>query len=49
VIQDVTLAIDHVNLFLFFLNKTINGGSEKYLVYSNARELIVKNRRKGGT
>jgi hypothetical protein len=27
------------------LNKTTNGGSENNLVYSNARELIVKNRR----
>jgi hypothetical protein len=45
----MSLAIDHMNLFLFFLNKTTNGGSEDNLVYSNARELIVKNRRKGIT
>jgi hypothetical protein len=36
-----------MNLFLFyFLNKTTNGGSENNLVYSNARELIIKNRKK---
>jgi hypothetical protein len=29
-----------------FLNKTTNGGSENNLVYSNARELIVQNRKK---
>jgi hypothetical protein len=29
-----------------FLNKTKNGGSENNLVYSNARELIVQNRKK---
>jgi hypothetical protein len=36
------------SIFIFF-NKTTNGGSENNLVYSNARELIVKNRRKGIT
>jgi hypothetical protein len=34
-------------VYFFFLNKTTNGGSENNLVYSNARELIIKNRRKG--
>jgi hypothetical protein len=29
-----------------FLNKTTNGGSENNLVYSNARELMVQNRKK---
>jgi hypothetical protein len=36
-----------MNLCIFiFLNKTTNGGSENNLVYSNARELIVQNRKK---
>jgi hypothetical protein len=35
-----------MNLFLFFLNKTTNGGSEDNLLYSNARELIVKKQEK---
>jgi hypothetical protein len=38
-----------MNLFFFFLDKTTNGGSENNLVYSNARELIVKNRKKSIT
>jgi hypothetical protein len=38
-----------MNLVFFFFNKTTNGGSENNLVYSNAREFIVKNRRKGIT
>jgi hypothetical protein len=47
VIQDVTIAIDHMNLCVFiFLNKTTTGGSENNLVYSNTRELIVQNRKK---
>jgi hypothetical protein len=29
-----------------FLNKTTNSGSENNLVYPNARELIVQNRKK---
>jgi hypothetical protein len=36
-----------MNLCVFiFLNKTTTGGSENNLVYSNARELIVQNRKK---
>jgi hypothetical protein len=47
VFQDVTFAIDHMNLCIFiFFNKTTNGGSENNLVYYNAREPIVQNRNK---
>jgi hypothetical protein len=36
-----------MNLCIFiFLTKTTNGGSENNLVSSNARELIVQNRKK---
>jgi hypothetical protein len=36
-----------MNLCIFiFLHKTTNGGSENNLVYSNARERIVQNRKK---
>jgi nitrogen fixation protein FixH len=37
--------IRYICIFIF-LNKTTNGGSENNLVYSNARELIVQNRKK---
>jgi hypothetical protein len=37
--------IRYICIFIF-LNKTTNGGAENNLVYSNARELIVQNRKK---